>query len=325
MNIAQATLPLLPILPRRRAPARLAPPAAANSADTGHLADAEYYDLGVGEILNRPAGREIPYAWTVNPYRGCELACTHCHARYTHGFFGFDRWRDFETRIFVKRDAAAALARSLRTRALQGQPIALGTAGDPYQPAEEHFAVTRSLLEAFAQAEGLDLTLITRSPLVLRDLDLLTELDRRHAVTVQVAMTTLDAGLARRLEPRAPAPAERLEAVAALAREGIATRVAVAPLLPGIHDGERTLRPLLAAAREAGAFDVVATPLTLAPATRSRFLPWLGQEFPRLAPLYRRLYGRRSRLRQVDRNRLVAPFRRLRLQAGFPCPRPGRG
>jgi DNA repair photolyase len=322
MNTAQATLPLLPVLPALpigRRPARLP---LSPAGDDGAV---EYLDLGVREILNRPEGREIPYAWTLNPYRGCELGCAHCHARYTHGFFGLERWRDFETRIFVKQDAAAALERTLRTRALAGESIALGTAADPYQPAEETFAVTRSLLEVFARVEGLALTLITRSPLILRDLDLLAELDGRHAVTVQMGIPTADDDLAGRLEPGAATPSARLEAVAALAEEGISTRVAVAPLLPGVNEGERALRPLLAAARDAGAFDVVATPLTLAQATRGRFLSWLGEEHPRLLPLYRRLYGRRSRLRQSDRNRLIAPFRRLRLQLGFPYPRPGRG
>ena len=299
-------------------------------AGTPHSADCavDYYELGVVEILNRPAGRTAPYAWTINPYRGCELACAHCHARYTHGVLGLTRWRDFETRIFVKRGAAAALGRRLRTSALAGRPIAIGTAADPYQPAKERFGVTRSLLEAFARpgvGDGLTLTLITRSPLVLRDLDLLVELDRRHAITVEVPVTTLDGDLARCLEPRAPAPADRLAAVAALAREGIATRVACDPVMPGINDGERALRPLLAAAQDAGAFDVTAVPLSLGAATRARFMPWLKQEFPRLAPQYRRLYGRRANLRRADLNRLFAPFRRLRLEHGFPRPRPGRG
>ena len=116
-----------------------------------------------------------------------------------------------------------------------------------------------------------------------------------------------------------------MAAVAALAGEGIATRVACDPVMPGINADERRLRPLLAAAREAGAFDAVAVPLSLGAATRARFMPWLAEEFPRLAPQYRRLYGRRGSLRQVDRSRLLAPFRRLRLEYGFPDARPGRG
>jgi DNA repair photolyase len=324
---AQAILPLTPLFPSLQ-PSLYPAGRAAVARPAAGTGPVEYLELGVVEILNRPAGARAPFDWTINPYRGCELGCAHCPARYTHGFLGFHRWREFETRIFVKRGAAAALGRRLRTSALAGRPIAIGTAADPYQPAEERFGVTRSLLEAFARpgvGEGLALTLVTRSPLVLRDLDLLAALDRRHAITVEVPIPTLDADLAGRLEPNAPPPAARLEAVAALAGEGIATRVLCDPVLPGINAGEATLRPLAAAAWAAGAFDVAAVPLTLGPATRSRFMPWLSEEFPRLAPLYRRLYGRRAHLRQADRNRLLAPFRRLRLEHGFPRARPGRG
>jgi DNA repair photolyase len=304
---AQAFLPLPDLRPPTTAPA------------------SRYTGLPVRDVLSRPAGVRAPFAWTLNPYRGCEHGCVHCPARYTHGFLGLDRWREFETRIFVKHDAAAALARRLRRSALAGEPVALGTAADPYQPAEAGFGVTRSLLRALAAAEGMTLTLFTRSPLVVRDLHLLAELDQRHAITVVVGVVAADPALARRLEPGAADPAARLGAVARLAAEGIATEVACSPLLPGINADDRSLRALLAAAREAGAADVRAEALRLPPATRARFVPWLAAEFPRLVPLYRRLYGRRSDLRRAEANRLLAPFRRLRLQYGFPLAVSGRG
>lgn len=337
MSTAQATLPLFPTLAglrsRGRGPGAFSRSGPGTRAALTPAADqteaVEYRELPVREILN-PAGARLPYAWTINPYRGCELACAHCQVRYTHGFLGLDRWRDFETRIFAKRGAAEALTRSLRHRDLRGEPLALGTAADPYQPAEAGLGITRSLLEALAAEgahgiEGLDLTLITRSPLVLRDLELLAEIDRRHVVTVRFGLVAAEDELARRLEPQGAGAEERLDAVAQLAAQGIATVVDLAPLMPGIGQEAAVLEPLVAGARRAGALDVAAEPLSLPAATRHRFMPWLAQERPRLVPLYRRLYGRRSELRRIDAARLLAAFRRLRLAHGFPRPRPGRG
>lgn len=284
----------------------------------------EYRELAVREILNRSHGRHLPFNWTINPYRGCELGCTYCYARYTHGFFNLDRWQDFERKIFVKRGAAAALERKLRRTDLTGQAIAIGTATDPYQPAEGRYRVTRSLLEVFARVEGLEISIATKSPLILRDLDLLTRLDRGHAISVEMGMTTLDPRLARRIERRAPDPGDRLEAVERLAAAGIATRVHCVPIMPGINDREKTLRPLLEAARDAGAFDVVADPLVLRSAARSRFWPWLRDEFPELEGRYRRLFTSRDHLGRAAKEKLLAVFRALRLQHGFPAVVSGR-
>lgn len=329
---AQAILPLPGFRPSsglRPLPAR---PGGASLRAAGP-GTVEYIELPVGEALHRPrrtfAGAAAPAvvagAWTLNPYRGCEIGCAHCPVRYTHGFLDLDRGGDFARRIFVKREAPAALERQLRRSAVGGRPIVLGTAADPYQPAEERFGVTRGLLEVLLATEGLTLVLRTRSPLVVRDAELLARLDRRHAIRVEMKLPTADAALALRLEPGAAAPAERLAAIARLAAEGLAVTLVCAPLAPGINDGAARLGRLLAAAREAGAVDAVAQPLALPPATGERFWPWLAEEMPRLVPLYRRLYGHRRELRRVDRNRLLAPFRRLRLEHGFPRPLPGRG
>lgn len=283
-----------------------------------------HYPLPVRDILNRQANGRMPFAWSINPYRGCEIGCTYCYARYTHGFFDLDHWEDFERKIFVKREAGEALARRLRRSSLAGQPIAIGTATDPYQPAERHHGITRSLLEAFLAAEGLEISLTTKSPLVLRDLDLLTDLDRRHSITVNLTVTTLDPRLARRLETHAPDPAARMRTVERLAEAGLAVQVFVKPLLPGINDDPADLDALLAEAGRAGACDVTASPLFLRPAARARFWPWLKAEFPALAGLYSRLYGRRDTLDARATDQLLADFRRLRLQHGFPRTRPGR-
>jgi DNA repair photolyase len=313
----QATLPLFPTSPPVGRPD---PDAEAVRRRAG----VEYFDLQIREILNRCDSPRMPFAWTINPYRGCEFACTYCYARYTHGFFDLERWEDFERKIFVKQEAAQALERRLRKAALHGQPIAIGTATDPYQPAERHHGVTRALLEVFARVEGLQISITTKSPLIVRDLPLLVELDRRHAVSVHVTVTTTSPALARRIEQHAPDPRARLRTVRKLADEGLEVRLNCMPILPGINDGERALRPLFEAARAAGARDLAGAPLFLRPAARARFWPWLREEFPRLVPLYERLYGRRDYLREDTARELLATYRRLKLEYGFPTAGVGR-
>ena len=314
----QAVLPILP----------LAPPLGRPNPDAEALrsrAGVEYHEIGVRDILNRSTSSKLPFQWTINPYRGCEFACTYCYARDTHGFLDLHRWQDFERRIFVKRGADRALRRQLRKGDLRGQAIAIGTATDPYQPAEHHYRVTRSLLKVFLEFQGLDLSITTKSPLVARDLELLMELDRRHVVSVNMTVTTADPSLARRIELHAPDARARLRTVKRLSEQGVATNIFCMPLMPGINDGEETLRPLMEAAREAGATDVLAAPLYFKPKARARFLGWLEEEFPRLVPQYRRLYGWRDHLKDSQKDLIKAPFRRLRLEYGFPRVAPGRG
>jgi DNA repair photolyase len=312
-----ATLPLFPDLP---AFGRPDPAAGALRRRAG----VEYLDLATRDVLNRVSSQRLPFQWTINPYRGCEFGCAYCYARDTHGFFALEDPLDFETRVFVKRRAAEALRRRLRKVDLRGQTIALGTATDPYQPAERHFEVTRSLLETLAETGGLSLALTTKSPLVLRDLDLWTELDRRHAVEIHVTVTTLDPRLARRLEGHAPDPAARLRTVERLAEAGLATQVNCMPVMPGINDDEETLAPLFAAARAAGARQVTGQALFLKPMARRHFFDWLAREFPELASLYRKLYARSDYLDEAAQDRLLATFRRLKLESGFPRSVPGR-
>jgi len=307
----EATLPLFPMLP---AAGRPAPDAEALRRRAG----VDYFDLLVREILNKSEARSLPFDWTINPYRGCELGCVYCYARSTHGFFDSTGPEEFETRIFVKRSAAEKLALRLRKSDLRGQTIAIGTVTDPYQPAEQQFGVTRSLLEVFAGVEGLHLSLTTKSPLVLKDLDLLAELDRRHSIEIHLSITTLDRDLARKLEPGAPDPQARLRAAERLAEAGIAVIVNCMPVMPGINDGEAELAPLFAAAVAAGAVDVHPQALFLQPATRDKFFPWLKAEFPHLVGVYQRLYARSDFLEGSAKDQLLTHFRRLRLQHGLP-------
>ena len=314
---ATAILPLFPELLRAGRPRLDAPP-------LRKRAGVEYLDLVPREILNRADSPRLPFQWTMNPYRGCEFGCAYCYARATHAYFDLHDPIDFETRIFVKRGAAERLRRQLRRQDLRGQTIALGTATDPYQPAEKQYEVTRSLLEVLLESEGLALAITTKSPLVLRDLELLVELDRRHAVEIHVTITTADPVLARRIESHAPDPRTRLRTVGRLAEAGLATRVNCMPVLPGINDDEEVLTPLLLAAREAGAHHVTAQPFFLKPGTRAYFFSWIDREFPALAGLYRRLYARRDYLDDEASERLLKTFRRLRLEHGFPRSVPAR-
>ncbi|MGD1154256.1 MAG: radical SAM protein [Terriglobia bacterium] len=173
----------------------------------------------------------MPFAWTINPYRGCEFGCKYCFARYTHEFMELWDGRDFERKIYAKVDAPELLRAELRQVRDKGLPIALGTATDPYQPAEKHFRITRQMLEVFAEFAGLDFSLTTKSVLIVRDRELIENITARHRFGVHMTVTTLDERLARRLEPQAPTPAKRLEAVRALARAGIRVVVNAMPII----------------------------------------------------------------------------------------------
>ncbi len=321
---------MLPLLPMPRPVGRPDPDADALRCRPG----VEYHELGVREILNRNKSPMLPFDWTINPYRGCEFGCPYCYARSTHSFFksntfkrqnGDTDWQDFESKIYVKQGAALSLRRRLKKSDLRGQRIAIGTATDPYQPAEHHYQITRSLLEVLRDFPGLNLAITTKSPMIARDLDLLTELDHEQAISVNVSMTSVNPLLARRLEPKAPDPRARLRTIEKLAAEGIHVNVFVMPILPGINDSDAHLQPLFEAARDAGAADVIGAPLFLDNVSRQQFLPWLADEFPELARRYRTLYAWRDRLQGPDKEVVMAAFRRLRLQYGFPRGHAARG
>src|SRR5216683_2337571 len=169
-----------------------------------HLRDVEFVDMPVKQILNRCTSPRMPFRWTINPYRGCEFGCVYCYARYTHEFLELRDPMDFERRIFVKRMAAEVLARTLSRTPIGSDQIAIGTATDPYQPAERKFELTRAMLEVFAQLGGLDLSITTKSALIARDFDLLQEINRRSRLSVNFSLITLNRRLQRILEPRAP-------------------------------------------------------------------------------------------------------------------------
>ena len=277
----------------------------------------EYHELSTREILNRSGNKRLPFVWTINPYRGCEFACSYCYARYTHSFFDLHRWEDFEEKIFVKRGAARSLRRRLRRAALANEPIAFGTATDPYQPAEHHYRVTRSLLEELLQVRGLQFSITTKSPIILRDLELLRELKKLHRLRVNVTITCLDAPLARKVEGHAPTPAARMRPAAKLLRAGIDTAIFCMPVMPHINSNAAILRPLFEAAHRAGINNIVPNALYLRREIREPFFGWLESEFPELGQRYRQLYGGRSYLPRGEQEKLLAGFRKLKAQFSF--------
>lgn len=315
---------------RKRSEIKPGVPAPGMAARMGETIDArrgvEYRELRAATLVNRLSGRPMPFGWTVNPYRGCEMACRYCYARYTHEFLGQSDPEAFERSVYVKKTDRAALVAELRRARKSGLLVALGTATDPYQPAEARFEVTRRVLEAAREAPGVRLSITTKATLVARDADLLAEIARGSELSVNFSITTADPALARRLEPRAPRPDLRFGAMAALARAGIETRLFVMPVLPLITDGEDNLRALLAAARAAGASAAESNVLFLRAGTRETFFAFLAAEFPALVAEYERLYAGSAYAPRRYVAEIEARVARLASAAGFAarrrCDRP---
>ncbi len=281
----------------------------------GH--EVEFFTLPVRSILNRCTAPRMPFTWTVNPYRGCEFACKYCYARYTHEFMEMRDSLDFERKVYVKQNVVALLRHDLR-KVKPGEEIAIGTATDPYQPAERRYGVTRSILEVLSEYDGLNLGIVTKSDLVLRDIDLLQRIAERSELFVNLTITTLNANLARILEPRAPRPDLRLNAVRELNENGVPAGVICAPVIPGITDSPRDLDALVRATREAGGRYIFANPLFLKPCSASVFLPFLEKEFPHLVESYRERYQNRAFVSSAYRKRISNLMARLRVKHGFP-------
>jgi DNA repair photolyase len=305
-----ASLPLLPLSdkPKLIGIARLA--SEGESLREGH--NVEYFTLPAKSLLNRcVSNRQMPFTWTINPYRGCEFGCRYCYARYTHEFMEMRNGMEFEQKIYVKQHAAGLLRHDLR-RVKADEAIALGTATDPYQPAERRYEVTRGILEEFALHRGFELGIVTKSNLVVRDLDILQEVAKTNRLSVHVTVTTLDTELARILEPRAPRPDLRIDAVRELSQAGLRVGVSCSPVVPGITDSPKDLEAVIRAAAEAGADYVFANPLFLKPCSAAVFLPFLEQNFPQLAENYRQRYQDRAFLPPVYGKRLSQLVARLR-------------
>jgi DNA repair photolyase len=277
----------------------------------------EFHEMPVRQILNRCTNPKMSFRWTINPYRGCEFGCVYCYARYTHDFLELRDPMDFERRIFVKRMAAEVLGRTLSRTPIGEDSIAIGTATDPYQPAERQYGLTRAMLEVFAQLSGLHLSITTKSTLVARDIDLLARINQRSEISVNFSCITLNSRLARVLEPRAPRPELRMRTLAMLAKAGIHCDVLMMPMIPGLTDSRRSIESVIVAARDAGAKGVWWRPLFLKPAAARRFLPFMREKFPELAPQIDAYYGRAVYAPTDYENRVGATMDRLRIKYGF--------
>ncbi len=290
---------------------------AAESPRLRERAEVEYFALPSRSTLNRESSGRMPFAWTINPYRGCEFGCHYCYARYTHEFMEHWDSLDFERKIYAKVNAPDLLRAELRGARDRGLPIALGTATDPYQPAEKQFEITRRMLEVFAEFAGLEFSITTKSILILRDLDLLRRISARHRFSVHMTVTTTDERLARLLEPKAPPPAKRLEAVRALSEAGIRVGVNLMPILPGLTDSPRALEAVTRAAAEAGATSLYGNLLFLMPSAMKQFMPFLEREFPRLVKRYRKLYARSAYLNGEYKEEISKLVSTLRTRYGL--------
>jgi DNA repair photolyase len=254
----------------------------------------EYLELETRRFIGRGSG-QMRSIWTLNPYRGCEFGCKYCYARYAHEFMELRDPDLFERKIYVKRFQESSFRSELR-RVKAGQSIWIGTATDPYQPAERRFRITGRMLRLFADERGLDLGLTTKSDLVSRDAGVLSRIARRNRVGVHITVTTVDSALARLLEPRAPRPELRLGAVRRLAEAGIAVSVLAHPVMPLINDSEESLDAVCEAAARNGATSFSAGPVFLKPCAQRVFFPFLAQHFPHLQRRYQERFERSAYL-----------------------------
>lgn len=274
----------------------------------------EYFEIQSRSLLNRTKPG-MPFTWTVNPYRGCEFGCKYCYARYTHEFMELEP-NAFEDRIYAKANVAAILKRELRkTRESEG--IAIGTATDPYQPAERRFGLTRSILEVLSRERGRAISVTTKSDLVVRDLDLLSAIGERNTLNINMTITTLNTKLARMLEPRAPRPDLRLKAVHQLSKAGISVGVFPNPILPLITDREASLDALAKAAKDAGARYFGGGVLFLMPSAQKVFFPFLADKFPHLLRRYEERYRDNAYLKGAYRETIRERVHAIREKYGL--------
>jgi DNA repair photolyase len=285
----------------------------------------EYFMLPVKSILNRCDSARVPFDWTINPYRGCEFGCLYCYARYTHEYMELDGG-EFERKIFVKKDAAPLLSYDVNhkysyasesSRGEKPEHIAIGTATDPYQPAEREYGVTRACLEELAKREGLSISVITKSNQIVRDIDIFKKIAERSELSLNITITTLRARLARLLEPRAPRPDLRIAAVRQLREAGLRVGVSASPLIPGITDREGELEAVAEAAHTVGAQWFFSGVLFLMPSSAKQFLPFIREKFPRLTKQYEEWYTKEAYAPEKYRKQIADRVTRLKQKYGF--------
>jgi DNA repair photolyase len=276
----------------------------------------QYLDLKTRSFFSKPSGRPMPFDWQINPYRGCEFGCKYCYARYTHEFMELRETWQFEKKIFVKEFNEPLFRREL-SHIRREEAIAIGTATDPYQPAERRYRRTRRILEIFATESGRSLSVTTKSDLVARDAELLGQIARSNIVHVLMTITTTDEDLARLVEPYAPRPALRLNAIRSLAANGVRVLVLANPVMPLITDSERNLTAVASAAKNAGAIYMMGGVLFLKPCAQKAFFPFLEQHFPHLVRKYRERYDNTAWVRGPYQQMIARRVCEIRTRLGL--------
>jgi DNA repair photolyase len=285
--------------------------------DAPEALETRFYEVRAKSALNRvPGGSRVPFGWTINPYRGCSHACSYCFARPTHEYLEFDAGRDFEKEIVVKVNVPEVLRKELGRPSWKGEHIAMGTNTDPYQWVEGRYKLMRGIWEVLRDAAN-PCSILTKSPLLLRDLDLMLEVAERAEISACLSVPTLDEKAWRASEPHTPHPRARLEAVAKLNAAGIPTGILIAPLMPGINDAPEQVERILALAREAGAVSIGGQTLFLRGAVREIYFDWLRSYRPDLIPRYEQLYARGAYVPEPERRAIerAAGLPGARLQA----------
>jgi DNA repair photolyase len=285
-------------------------PAVVRTFDAPEAMDVRFYEVHAKSALNRvPKASRMPFPWTINPYRGCTHACAYCFARPTHKYLDMDAGRDFEREIVVKVNLPEVLRVELARPSWKREHVALGTNTDPYQWVESRYRLMPEVWRALRDS-GTPCSVLTKSPLLLRDIDLFKELAVRGGFTANLSIPTLDEKAWRSTEPHTPHPRKRIEAVAELNRAGVPTGVLVAPLMPGINDASEQLEPLLQACATAGATHIGGIALHLRGEVRQLFFDRLRSHRPDLVPRYEELYRRGAYAASAERERLARLVRR---------------
>ena len=284
-----------------------------------------YLELETRSLMNRCSSREMPFEWTVNPYRGCAMGCRYCYATYTHEFLGVTSPEAFHSTVFVKRGGQEETARALARVVRRGERIALGTATDPYQPGEPMEGVTRRFLEMVARHRGVRISITTKGAGILKDMDLLSHIHSRSSLSIHVSLISMDASLLREIEPLAPPPEARIEVLRRLVAAGLDAGISVAPVLPLLTDSHSCLEELLGRASGAGVRRMFHSVLFLRSPTREKYLGWLEAAFPEKVSAYRRAYAGRVRLPPSYGRRIGARLSALREKHGFDRTRTSAG
>jgi DNA repair photolyase len=280
-------------------------PAAIRTFDAPEAMDIRFYEVRSKSVLNKvPKASRMPFRWTVNPYRGCTHACLYCFARPTHKYLDLSPGRDFEREIVVKVNAPEALRAQLSRPSWNREHVALGTNTDPYQWVEGRYRLMPGIWEALRDS-GTPCSVLTKSPLLLRDMALLKELADCVGFTASLSVPTLDERAWRATEPHTPHPRARLEAVAELNRAGVPTGVLIAPLMPGVNDAPEQVERILELAADAGAISIGGLCLHLRGEVRGIFLDWLRGYRPDLLPRYEELYARGAYAPKAERERIA--------------------